>query len=60
MRSHTEARRAAAWRWLFYISAQTGIIRDGPNRTYYLKKRAEGHKHIPAIIALARRRVDVL
>jgi hypothetical protein len=35
-------------------------IRDGPNRTYYLKKRAQGHKHIPAVIALARRRVDVL
>jgi hypothetical protein len=43
-----------------YLSAQTSIIRDGPNRTYYLKKRAEGHKHIPAVIALARRRVDVL
>lgn len=36
------------------------IIRDGPNRTYYLKKRAEGHQHISAVIALARRRVDVL
>jgi hypothetical protein len=32
----------------------------GPHRTYHLKKRAEGHKHIPAVIALARRRVDVL
>ncbi|KQV99379.1 hypothetical protein ASD08_47450 [Streptomyces sp. Root369] len=45
---------------MFYLSAQTSIIRDGPNRTYYLKKRAQGHKHIPAVIALARRRVDVL
>lgn len=47
-------------RRVFYLSAQTSIIRDGPNRTYYLKKRAQGHKHIPAVIALARRRVDVL
>ncbi|WP_406841824.1 IS110 family transposase (plasmid) [Streptomyces sp. AHU1] len=47
-------------RRVFYLSAQASIIRDGPNRTYYLKKRAEGHKHIPAVIALARRRVDVL
>ena len=29
-------------------------------RAALLKKRAEGHKHIPAVIALARRRVDVL
>ncbi|GAA3828922.1 hypothetical protein GCM10022206_79470 [Streptomyces chiangmaiensis] len=29
-------------------------------RSYYLKKRTEGHKRIPAVIALARRRVDVL
>ncbi|MES9617844.1 transposase, partial [Streptomyces tuirus] len=47
-------------RRVFYLSAQTSIIRDGPNRTYYLKKRAQGHKHIPAVIALARRRTDVL
>ncbi|GAA3552300.1 hypothetical protein GCM10022295_37830 [Streptomyces osmaniensis] len=47
-------------RRVFYLSAQTSIIRDGPNRAYYLKKRAQGHKLIPAVIALARRRVDVL
>lgn len=32
----------------------------GPNRDYYLKKRAEGCMHVQAVIALARRRVDVL
>lgn len=42
---------------MFYLSAQTSIIRDGPNRTYYLKNRAQGHKHIPVIISLGRRRV---
>jgi hypothetical protein len=42
------------------MSAQTSIIKDGPNRDFYLKKRGEGCKHVQAIIALARRRVDVL
>ena len=31
-----------------------------PDRDYYLKKRSEGHKHVQALICLARRRVDVL
>ncbi|MFF3712383.1 IS110 family RNA-guided transposase [Streptomyces phaeochromogenes] len=56
---HRPKRYSRRLRRVFYLSAQTSIIRDGPNRTDYLKKRAEGHKHIPAIIALARRRVDV-
>ncbi|WP_033223463.1 IS110 family transposase [Kitasatospora phosalacinea] len=47
-------------RRVFYLSAQTSIMRDGPNRDFYLKKRAEGCKHVQAIIALARRRVSVL
>lgn len=41
-------------------SAQTSIIREGPNRDYYLKKRSEGANHVQAVIALARRRVAVL
>lgn len=56
---HRPQRYSRRLRRVFYLSAQTSIIRDGPNRTYYLKKRAEGHKHIAAVIALARRRVDV-
>lgn len=47
-------------RRVFYMSAQTAIIKDGPNRDFYLKKRAEGCRHVQAIIALARRRIDVL
>jgi transposase len=47
-------------RRFFYLSAQTSIIRDGPNRDFYLKKRAQGLRHIQAVIALARRRVSVL
>lgn len=45
---------------MFYLSAQTSIIRDGPNRDDYLKKRGEGCKHVQAVIALARRRTSVL
>ncbi len=42
------------------ISAQTSIIREGPDRDFYLKKRGEGLQRVQAIIALARRRVDVM
>jgi hypothetical protein len=35
-------------------------MHDGPNRDYYLKKRSEGQNHVQALIALSRRRVDVL
>jgi hypothetical protein len=42
------------------MSAQTSIIREGPNRDFYLKKRGEGCKHVQAVIALARRRTSVL
>lgn len=40
-------RRPERWnrrlRRVFYLSAQTSIIRKGPNRTSYFKKRAQGH-----------------
>jgi hypothetical protein len=36
------------------------MMRAGPNREYYLKKRERGRTHSQAVIALARRRVDVL
>jgi transposase len=45
---------------VFYLSAQTSMMRAGPNRDYYLKKREHGRTHSQAVIALARRRVDVL
>ena len=35
------------------------MMREGPNRDFYLKKRGEGLRHVQAL-ALARRRVDVL
>lgn len=57
---HRPQRYSRRLRRVFYLSAQTSIIRDGPNRDFYLKKRGQGLKHIQAVIALARRRVDVL
>ena len=47
-------------RRVFYMSAQTSVIREGPNRDFYLKKRGEGCKHVQAVIAPARRRASVL
>ena len=47
-------------RRVFYLSAAASMMREGPNRDFYLKKRAQGLKHVQALIALARRRVDVL
>jgi transposase len=47
-------------RRVFYLSASAAMMRQGPNRDYYLKKRTQGHGHVQALIALARRRVDVL
>lgn len=57
---HRPKRYSRRLRRVFYLSAQTSIIRDGPNRDFYLKKRGEGCKHIQAVIALARRRISVL
>ncbi|MDX2701210.1 IS110 family transposase, partial [Streptomyces ipomoeae] len=45
---------------LFYMSAQSAMMRPGPSRDYYLKKRAEGMVHTQAFLSLARRRVNVL
>ncbi|MEU7147396.1 IS110 family transposase [Streptomyces sp. NPDC045456] len=57
---HRPQRYSRRLRRVFYMSAQTSIIREGPNRDFYLKKRGEGCKHVQAVIALARRRASVL
>jgi transposase len=57
---HRPKRYSRPLRHVFYLSAQTSMMRPGPNRDYYLKKRERGHTHSQAVIALARRRVDVL
>ena len=57
---HRPTRYSRKLRRVFYLSAQSSMMREGPNRDYYLKKRGEGAKHVQALICLARRRVDVL
>ena len=47
-------------RHVFYLAALATLKTDGPNRDYYQRKRAEGRRHQQALIALARRRIDVL
>jgi transposase len=57
---HRPLRYSRPLRHVFYLSAQTSMMRAGPNRDYYLKKRAHGATHSQAVISLARRRIDVL
>ena len=57
---HRPMRYSRKLRRVFYLSAAASMMREGPNRDFYLKKRAQGLKHVQALIALARRRVDVL
>ncbi|MET9762403.1 IS110 family transposase [Streptomyces sp. NPDC006372] len=57
---HRPKRYSRRLRRVFYMSAQTSMMREGPNRDFYLKKRGEGCKHVQAVIALARRRANVL
>ena len=57
---HRPLRYSRRLRHVFYLSAQTSMMRAGPNRDYYAKKRAQGATHSQAVIALARRRIDVL
>ena len=45
---------------VFYQSAFCALQHDPTSRAYYARKRAEGKTHHQALIALARRRVDVL
>ncbi|MFB9683523.1 IS110 family transposase [Amycolatopsis plumensis] len=43
-----------------YTSALVSISCNDQSRTFYDRKRAEGKRHIQAVLALARRRVNVL
>jgi transposase len=43
-----------------YLSAQIAIRTDPSSRIYYDRKRAEGKTHTQAVLALARRRLNVL
>ncbi|MEU3658124.1 IS110 family transposase [Streptomyces sp. NPDC032161] len=45
---------------VFYTSALISIQRDPNSRRFYDRKRAEGKRHTQAVLALARRRVNVI
>ncbi|OZC62786.1 IS110 family transposase [Rhodococcus sp. 06-621-2] len=47
-------------RKVFYMAAFNSSQRDGPSREYYLRKRDEKRSAVHALIALARRLVDVV
>jgi transposase len=57
---HPPRRYNQSLRRVFYLSALSSLSGPGPNRDYYRRKRAQGRKHQQALMALARRRVDVL
>lgn len=44
----------------FYLSAQLSLRSCVPSQTYYARKREEGKRHTQAVLALARRRLNVL
>ncbi|GHI24450.1 hypothetical protein Shyd_58210 [Streptomyces hydrogenans] len=45
---------------VLYTSALFSIRRNDESRRFYDRKRAEGKRHTQAVLALARRRVNVL
>jgi transposase len=47
-------------KFIFYQSAFCAIRRDAASKAFYARKRAEGKRHHQALIALARRRINVL
>jgi transposase len=57
---HPPKRYHRSLRRVFYLSALSSLSSPGPSRDYYRRRRAQGRTHQQALIALARRRVDVL
>ena len=57
---HRPKRYHRRLRRVFYMAALSAIRPDGPSRAFYQRKRAEGKIHTQALIALARRLVDVV
>lgn len=47
-------------KFIFYQSAFCAIRTDPLSKAFYQRKRAEGKRHHQALIALARRRINVL
>ena len=59
-RLHTPRRYSRRLRRVMYMSALTAARCDPTSRAYYQRKRADGKRHVPATICLARRHTNVL
>ena len=57
---HRPKRYHRGLRRVFYLAALSSLKADGPSRAFYERKRGERQRHNQALIALARRLVDVL
>lgn len=58
---HRPKRYHRGLRRVFYLAAFTASSRpDTPSRAFYQRKRAEGKRHVQALIALARRLVNLV
>jgi transposase len=57
---HRPRRYNRALNRVFYTSALVSIQRSPDSRRFYDRKRSEGKRHTQAVLALARRRVNVL
>ncbi len=57
---HRPKRYNRRLRRVFFMAALSSIKNEGPSRTFYQRKRAERLIHTQALLALARRLVDVL
>jgi transposase len=58
---HRPQRYHRGLRRVFYLAALSAIKRkDGPSRAFYQRKRGEGKRHPQALLALARRLVDLV
>lgn len=57
---HRPKRYHRGLRRVFYLAALSAIRPDGPSRVFYLRKRTEGKIHTQALIALARRLINVI
>lgn len=58
---HRPKRYHRGLRRVFYLAALSAIKRtEGPSRMFYQRKRGEGKRHAQALLALARRLVDLV
>jgi transposase len=58
---HRPKRYHRGLRRVFYLAALSAIkVQNGASRTFYLRKRHEGKSHTQALIALARRLIDLI